>query len=70
MSDQAKGGGKAAKHVEQHLKKHGLTPAHLDDSVIDALNSCSPDELAAMDKVGASMEAAGTPTSLRVAAVH
>jgi hypothetical protein len=57
-------------HVQQHLRKNGVNPNELPDSVIDALNSCSPEELNAMDKVGASLQDASVEPNLSVKSVH
>jgi hypothetical protein len=57
-------------HVKHHLEKNGVDPSSLPDSVIDTLNDCSPQELNAMDKVGASLQDANVDPTLSVKAVH
>jgi hypothetical protein len=57
-------------HTKHHLEKNGVDPSSLPDTVIDALNDCSPDELNAMDKVGASLEEANVPPGKAITAVH
>lgn len=57
-------------HVHRHLKKRGVDPKDIPDSVIATLNDCSEDELAAMQRVGASMEEAKMDPPLRAAMVH
>lgn len=57
-------------HVKHHLEKNGVDPNTLPDSVIDAMNDCSPDELNAMDKVGKSLEDANVPANKAITAVH
>ena len=57
-------------HVKHHLEKNGVDPSELPDSVIDALNDCSPDELNAMDRVGQSLEEANVPPGKAISSVH
>ena len=57
-------------HVKHHLEKNGVDPSSLPDSVIDAMNDCSPDELNAMDKVGKSLEDTDVEPRKAVMAVH
>jgi hypothetical protein len=57
-------------HVKHHLEKNGVDPSELPDSVIDTLNDCTPQELNAMEKVGASLLDANVDPSLSVKAVH
>ena len=61
---------KPAPHVKQHLEKNGVNPNQLPDSVIATLNSCTPDELNAMDRVGESLEKANVAPNVRIAATH
>jgi hypothetical protein len=56
--------------VKKHLKKNGVEPSELPDSVIATLNTCSQDELDAMDRVGASLEDANVPPNKAITAVH
>jgi len=57
-------------HVHQHLRKRSVDPEQVPDSVIAALNDCSEDELKAMDRVGAVLEAEEVDVSVRVSMVH
>jgi len=57
-------------HVHQHLRKRSVDPDQVPDSVIAALNDCSEDELKAMDRVGAVLEAEEVEVSVRVSMVH
>jgi hypothetical protein len=56
--------------VKKHLEKNGVDPSELPDSVIDTLNTCSQDELDAMEKVGTSLQDANVSPDLRISAVH
>ena len=56
--------------VKKHLDKNGVNPNQLPESVIAALNSCTPEELQAMDKVGDSLEKANVQPNLRISAMH
>ena len=56
--------------VEEHLKKNHVKPDQLPGSVIDALNTCSQDELDAMDRVGDALEKKNVAPDLRIAAMH
>jgi hypothetical protein len=56
--------------VEQHLKKNGVKDGQLPNSVIDALNKCSQEELDAMDMVGDALENEKVSSDLRIAAMH
>jgi hypothetical protein len=60
----------AKPHVQQYLNKRGVNADQVPDEVIAALNDCTPEELQAMEKVGASMEAAKMDPSLRVSLMH
>jgi hypothetical protein len=57
-------------HVKHHLEKNGVDPSSLPDSVIDALNDCSPDELNAMERVGQSLIDTNVDSAMAVKAVH
>jgi hypothetical protein len=57
-------------HVKHHLEKNGVDPNSLPDDVIDTMNTCSPDELNAMDKVGKSLEDSNVPPNKAITAVH
>jgi hypothetical protein len=57
-------------HVKNHLQKNKVNPNQLPDSVIETLNTCSPEELKAMDKVGDSLEKANVAPTVRISAVH
>jgi len=57
-------------HVKAHLQKNHVNPDQLPDSVIETLNTCSPDELKAMDNVGDSLEKANVAPNLRISAMH
>lgn len=57
-------------HVKKHLEKNHVDPKDLPDGVIEALNACRPDELQAMDSVGASMDEANMDLRMRVMAIH
>jgi hypothetical protein len=57
-------------HVKQHLEKNGVNPNQLPDSVIETLNTCSQQELQAMDKVGDSLEKANVDQNLSISAMH
>jgi hypothetical protein len=57
-------------HVKHHLEKNGVDPSSLPDSVIDAMNDCSPDELNAMEKVGQSLIDTNVDSAMAVKAVH
>jgi hypothetical protein len=72
MPDHPQGGGKPKpkEDVEKHLKKNGVSPDQLPANVIAALNTCSQDELDAMDRVATSMEDAKLEPNLRISAVH
>ena len=56
--------------VKKHLKDNGVEDGQLPNSVIDALNECSQEELDAMDKVGDALEKAKVSPDLRIAAMH
>jgi hypothetical protein len=57
-------------HVKHHLDKNGVDPSELPDSVIVTLNSLSPQELNAMDKVGDSLEKENVSPNVSIAAMH
>jgi hypothetical protein len=57
-------------HVHEHLRRRKVDPGQVPDPVIDVLNDCSEDELKAMDRVGAAMEAEKVDPPLRVSMVH
>ena len=57
-------------HVHEHLKKRKVDPDQVPDSVLAALNSCTEEELKAMDRVGASMEDVNLDPPLRISMVH
>ena len=50
----------------EHLEKESIDPAQVPAALWKQLNKCSEDELAAMSRVGDSMEAANLDTRLRV----
>jgi len=56
--------------TKQHLKKNKVEPGELPNSVIDAFNSCSQEELDAMDTVVQSLEDANVPPGKAIMAVH
>jgi hypothetical protein len=58
-------------HVKKHLKKNNVEPDDLSDSVIDALNAFSEDELKKVDHLGAVlMSDPGISPDTRICAVH
>ena len=57
-------------HVKHHLEKNDVDPSQLPDSVIETLNTLTPQELNAMDKVGDSLEKANVQPNVRIAAMH
>jgi hypothetical protein len=57
-------------HVKNHLQKNNVDPNQLPDSVITTLNTCTPEQLKAMDKVGDSLDKANVAPNLRISAVH
>ena len=56
--------------TDKHLKKRGVDPKDLPQSVIAAFNDCSQEELDAMDKVGGSLMDANVPPGKAITAVH
>jgi hypothetical protein len=57
-------------HVHEHLRKRSVNPDDVPDSVIVVLNDCTPDELKAMDRVGAAMAAEKIEPPAQVSMVH
>jgi hypothetical protein len=56
--------------VKEHLKKRKVDPKNLPDSVINTLNTCSAQELKAMDKVADSFEKANVDPASAFNAMH
>jgi hypothetical protein len=57
-------------HVTQYLKKRGVDPDDLGANTHAALNSLSPEELNALDKVGKALEKDGEAAAMGPTAVH
>ena len=57
-------------HVKQHLQNRHIHPATLSDSVIDALNAFTPEELAKVDDFGAALMSDPIQPSQKISAVH
>jgi len=71
MPDQTGGQGRrTSPHVQEYLDKRGVAADQLGDETHAALNSLSPDELKAVEKVGDALEADGTPRGMGVSAIH
>lgn len=68
MPDQA--GRETNEHVKEYLDKKGVNPDDLGDKTHEALNSLSPEELAALDKVDAALEEDGEAPMKTARAVH
>jgi len=57
-------------HVKKHLKKNGVEPDALPNSVISALNAFTEEELAKVDRLGDSVQRARLDVSTKISAVH
>jgi hypothetical protein len=57
-------------HVKKHLDKRAIDPATLSDSVIDALNTFSEDELKRVDDLGTALTNDPLPAASKVSLVH
>ena len=57
-------------HVHEHLLKRKVDPEQVPDAVILVLNDCTEEELKAMDRVGAALEAENVDPPTRVSMVH
>lgn len=57
-------------HVKKHLDKRGIDPATLSDSVMDALNAFSEQELKKVDDLGTALTDDPLPAGSKVSVVH
>jgi hypothetical protein len=57
-------------HVKKHLDKRGIDPATLSDSVIDALNAFTEEELKRVDDLGTALTSDPISPASKVSAVH
>ena len=56
--------------VKQYLEKKGVDPEDLGENTIAALNSLSPEELNALDKIDLALEQDGQAAGASPRAVH